>query len=247
MRLTHAQVHDVLEPYALGALSDADAQAVTAHLATCPSCRDAFESMADAVAALADSLPPREPSPRLRERILATAAADTRRRAVRDLLGALRRPSLAFAVVLLGIVVVSGAIFIEDQRQLIELRAERQEYFAIALSMSEAGRWWYMAGTGDFDGSGGTLVAARKDGRAFVLFHDLKATPVSTHYVVWLIKPDGGWVRAVDFAPAGQSLQRVDLPFQVSDFVRCAVTLETSAAGKRAGPVVMESRIFTPQ
>ena len=71
-------VLDDLEAYALGALDDASAGLVAAHLAACPSCRAEAASLADVVGALPDSVLLREPRPALRERVLAAARAGTR-------------------------------------------------------------------------------------------------------------------------------------------------------------------------
>lgn len=168
--------------------------------------------------------------------------------------------SLALVVALVILLAGAGVLVAQGQRELQALREERDravalaervgderdEYRAIVERMSQGGRWWYMVGAEQFAGSGGTLVAPNRDGRAFVLFHDLRTLASPQRYVIWLIKQDGAWVRAADFAPTGDALQRVDLALQIADFVQCAVTLETSATGRRAGPLVMQSRIFQP-
>jgi hypothetical protein len=41
-------------------------------------------------------------------------------------------------------------------------------------------------------------------------------------------------------------VQAIDVTAAIAGFDRCAVTVEDSAWGRRAGPVVMESRIVPP-
>jgi anti-sigma factor RsiW len=55
----------------------------------------------------------------------------------------------------------------------------------------------------------------------------------------------GRWVRAANFAPADRPVQSVALSQRVDDFVQCAVTVETSESGRRGGPLVMQSRVFS--
>ena len=97
---------------------------------------------------------------------------------------------------------------------------------------------------GSFGGSGGTLIDPKRDGTAFVLFHDLKPAPAGTRYTIWMIRPDSSWVRAVNFVPSGETLQRVDVPLVVSDFAQCAVTVETRDSGAPQGTLAMQSRVF---
>ena len=95
---------------------------------------------------------------------------------------------------------------------------------------------------------GGTLVAPRAEGRPpFVVFHDLRplADPKQL-YTIWLVSADNTWVRGATFTPDGSDLQAIDVTAPIAGFDRCAVTIEDSAWGRRAGPVVMESRIVPP-
>lgn len=247
MNLAHHEASDQLEALALGVLTDREAAAVRAHLRECAECRARAAELDDAVSTIPDGLRAPAPSPALRERILAAAAAESRP------LLYLRRAALpaamrgwAVAALLVFVSAASIAATVNSQRQAAELRAERDEYFRIATSVSQGGRWWYMAGTDAFKGSGGTLIDPRKDGQAFVLFHDLRPVGANARYAVWLIRADGTWARAATFTRSGEPVQRVDVALNVSDFVQCAVTVEMADAGPRAGPLAMQSRIFAP-
>ncbi|MEK6208044.1 MAG: anti-sigma factor [Chloroflexota bacterium] len=241
-------VLDDLDAYALGALDDADAGRVASHLAVCGSCRADAASLAEVVGALPDSVPLREPRPALRERVLAAArnGAGAPKPARRGWsLGRVRVWPMLVAG-LASIVIVLGAADVAAYRQLTTLSAERDNYSLVVQSFRQGGRVWYMAGSNDFAGSGGTLVDPRAEGKQpFVLFHDLPQIAAGKVLTVWLVSPDSTWARAATFMPDGRDVQAVPITTEVAGFDRCAVTLDDSPWGKH-GTVVMESRIAPP-
>jgi anti-sigma-K factor RskA/putative zinc finger protein len=238
-------VLDDLEAYALGALDQADAERVAAHLAGCVSCRAEAASLAEVVGALPDSVTLREPQPNLRERVLAAARNGARAPESARSLGRVRVWPIAVAG-LASIVIVLGAADVAAYRQLTTLSAERDNYSLVVQSFRQGGRVWYMAGSNDFAGSGGTLVDPRADGKQpFVLFHDLPQIAPGKVLTVWLVSPDSTWARAATFTPDGHDVQAVPITTEVAGFDRCAVTLDDSPWGKH-GTVVMESRIAPP-
>jgi hypothetical protein len=241
MTLAHDQAQDLLEGYALWSLEDRERAAVDEHVAGCERCRADLAALDAVAAAIPESVVGRPPSPRLRERILEAARADVapRRRPVPAL-----RPSWALSLALLAIALVSGAIAARTQGELLRVQAERDEFAGIALNVSEGARWWYMSGVGSFAGSEGTLIDPKR-GDAYVLFHGLKRVGGNERYAVWLIRSDGTWSRAASFRPSGEELQRVGVPLEVSEFVQCAVTIETRDSGAPQGAVAMQSRVFS--
>jgi len=246
-------VTDDLELYAVGALRPREAERVAAHLTQCPVCREELAEIATAVNALPDMVLLREPPAALKERILSAAAAEAaaghaappaRRETswtFRPTWGWLGIGSLAAAAVL---------FLVLDLNSLRDLRAaetERAEYASIAAKVSHGGTNWYMVGLDQWQGSGGTLFSPGKpDLSPFVVFHDLRPLTGGAMYTVWLVDADGHWVRGANFAPNGDAIQNVDLTVPVASFTQCAVTIEMSAEGKRAGPLVMQSRIAPP-
>jgi len=50
-------------------------------------------------------------------------------------------------------------------------------------------------------------------------------------------------MRAANFMPNGEVAQTVTLDTPVQGFAQCALTIELQREGKRAGPLVMQSRI----
>jgi len=247
-------VTDELELYSLGALPPIDRARVAAHLAECPACREQARAIDEVVQELPETLPSREAPGRLRERILASARAETvaDRGPTRDTAWVARivRPALALAAGL-WIAVGAAALVGENARLSNELRvvaSELAKYESIAYGIREGGRWWYMGGKDEWAGSGGTLIAPRVEGRPpFVVFHDVKPlTEPKQLYTIWLVSADNTWVRGATFRPDGSDLQAVDVTAPLAGFDRCAVTVEDSAWGRRAGPVIMESRIVPP-
>lgn len=247
-------VTEELELYALGALPQLDRARVAAHLSECPACREQARAIDEVVQELPETLPDREAPAYLRERILASARADiaAARAPRRDTAWVARliRPALALAVAL-WLAVGAAALVGENLRLSHEraiVAAQLAKFERIAEGIREGGRWWYMGGKDAWSGSGGTLVAPRAEGRPpFVVFHDLRplADPKQL-YTIWLVSADNTWVRGATFAPDGSDIQAVDVTAPIAGFDRCAVTIEDSAWGRRAGPVVMESRIVPP-
>ncbi|HEY8757991.1 MAG TPA: anti-sigma factor [Candidatus Limnocylindria bacterium] len=249
-------VTDDLELYAVGALRPREAERVGAHLAECPVCREELAEIATAVNALPDMVLLREPPTGLRERILSAAAAETAAgRSAVPAVPARRETSWTFrpAWSWLGVGGLAAAallFLVLDLNSLRDLRAaesERAEYASIAAKVSHGGTNWYMVGLDQWQGSGGTLFSPGKpDLSPFVVFHDLRPLAGGAMYTVWLVDADGHWVRGANFTPNADAIQSVDLTVPVASFTQCAVTIEMSAEGKRAGPLVMQSRIAPP-
>jgi len=246
-------VTDELELYALGALAPIDSARVAAHLSECPACREQARAIDEVVQELPETLPDRDAPGVLRDRILATAKADlvADRAPQRGTawVARLLRPGLVLAATM-WLAVGAAAVVNENlalSNQLKVVAAERASYESIVEGIRQGGRWWYMAGKDDWTGSGGTLIAPRVEGRPpFVVFHDLKPLPQTQMYTIWLVSADNTWVRGANFRPDGKDVQAVDISAAIAGFDRCAVTIEDSAWGRRAGPVVMESRIVAP-
>lgn len=241
-------VLDELEAYALGALDHPSAERVAAHLGTCHECRAEAATLADVVGVLPDSVTLREPRAALRERILAAARTGTRTAVPAGRAWSFGNVRLGriFVASLASIVIVLTAADVAAYRQLNALTAERDSYASVVQSLRQGGRVWYMAGKDQFDGSGGTLIDPRAEGKQpFVLFHDLPPLPAGKVLTVWLVSAESTWARAATFVPDGRDVQAVPINTDVAGFERCAITLDDSPWGKH-GVVVMESRIAPP-
>ncbi len=242
-------VTDELELYALGALRTGEAERVALHLAVCPVCREQLNEISATVNVLPDMVAMREPPAALKERILAAAAADLPTAAVRRETAWSFAPRRTWLITgaLAAAVVLFLALDVNSLRELNAATAERDEYVALAEKVSHGGKNWYMSGLNQWKGSGATLFAPGKaDTSPFVVFHDLRPLSSGAVYAIWLIDADGHWIRGANFRPDGHVAQSVDLTVPVDAFFQCAVTVEMSTEGKKAGPVVMQSRIAPP-
>jgi hypothetical protein len=240
--MDHREAVDLLEPFVLEALAPDESEAVRRHVGGCDSCRAHVAELGEVVLALPEGLSGPDPDPALRRRILEAArlsAPPARRWIFPRASSALRLAPLVAG--LIALIAVAAAF--DARRELDGVRGELREYQAIAEQVSQGGRWWYMAGVDQFAKSGASLIASSD--RAVVVFHDLSPLDAGAHYAVWLIAADGRWVRAANFVPTTRTVQSIALSQNVDDFVQCAVTVETSEAGRRAGPLVMQSRVFS--
>lgn len=241
--LTH--VTDDLELYALDALPSADRARVDAHLAGCPVCREQARALEEVAIALPGTLPERDVPARVRDRILTSARVPLASPAVRRS-WSITRGRLVIAG-LAAAVIVLGATNVLTVRQLNDVAAERDQYGDVVQRVSHGGKSWYMSGRDQWTGSGGTLYSPRSpDAAAFVVFHDLRPVTTGAVYTLWLVDQDGHWTRAANFAPNGEVAQAVILDTSIEGFMQCAVTVELQREGKRAGPLVMQSRLGSP-
>ena len=235
--MTH--VLDDLELYVLGVLPPASRAEVDQHLVACADCRAEAVALGDVLSAIHESLPAREPSPGLRDRII-LSATPARRAPIAWL-----RPSRSWlpAAALAAAAITLAVMSVSVGRQMETLRAERDSSLAIAQRVSHGGRSWYMSGVDRWKGAGGMLFVPQSS-PAYVVFHDLPAVPSGYNYTIWLVDEDGRWIRGSSFAPSESGVRMVDVGVPVTGFDQCAVTLETQTAGKRAGPIVMQSRFY---
>ena len=241
-----SHVDDDLELYALDALPAPERARVAAHLAGCPACREQARPLEDVAIALPQTLPQPDVPARVRARILSTARGELavpRTRRETPWTAWLSPSRLAIAGLALAVLAL-GAVDLEAMRERDVARADRNAYADVALRASHGGQNWYMAGLDRWAGSGGTLYSPSKpDSAAFVVFHDLRALAAGAVYALWLVDADGHWLRAANFTPNGDLTQAVILDAPVGASTQCAVTVETQREGKRAGPLVMQSRI----
>src|SRR4051794_21201052 len=75
----HRDRRDDLATYALGALGEAEAAALQAHLASCADSRRYLDELPPAINLLAASVPPLPPPPALPQRLLTTFTAEAER------------------------------------------------------------------------------------------------------------------------------------------------------------------------
>ena len=208
----HVEIADKLEAYALGQLPEQERHEVDTHLRECAACALEVRELNAVLRGIGESVPPVAPSPALRQRVLASVAAETQEHVrVERRVGVVEQPRrgawtwvpLAAAAVL---VLAAGAVaFRIDQlrRELvadiaqertinIELRKRLDQYAGqtdLALSILTAGDMREIPMTGN---EATAIAAARaywSPARGLLLVADrLPAPPAGRVYQVWIIK-----------------------------------------------------------
>lgn len=215
--MTCDDVRDQAAAFVLGALTPAEERAVRDHLATCLEAHAEFAELGGVVPALAASVEPVEPSPALRERIIAAAAADLRQRGAAP---AAVAPAAAAAPVVTPVAPVAAPVIVPFRPSAARSRVARYGWalgIAAALVIAGLGVWnfrlqsqlndaqAYQARVDDVltiartpgavmavlapPAAGGQdgLVAVASDGRAAMVVKGLPATSGTEVYEVWFI------------------------------------------------------------
>jgi anti-sigma-K factor RskA len=251
--MDHAAVDELGAAYALDALEPDEARAVRDHLATCTEPHAELRGLVGADQVLAMSLDLVEPSPALRERVMASIERASQERApvaqrpaaveppqprragwLDRLSPRVARPLAVAAVVAL---VAVGAWGVTLQAQLAERdRALRAVADAIADGET-AFRVEGTAGRGyvvDTPGSGAALVVA-----------DLAALPAGRIYELWLLDAAGAPVAVGTFTPTDGELAVVELERDLAGFTTFAVTVEASRVHAPTSDPVMVAPLGT--
>jgi len=187
-------IHELTAGYALDALDPEERRAYETHLPGCERCLRELASLWETTEALAVAASGPEPSPDLRERLLADVRAEPpqvvvpfesrRRRAVPVLAAA----AAIAAVVALGIGLWASSLSNELGDTRAALERERQ---AAAVLADQTARSVAL----QVEGQGRLVVAS--DGRAVLVLNELDPAPAGKTYEMWIV-PHGGEAR-----PAG--------------------------------------------
>lgn len=200
--LTCDEIRDLAAPFVHGALADGEAEAVRAHLASCPELHAELVEFASVLPILAASAPVMEPPAGLKARLLAAAAADLavapaapiafpsasereERRARRSSSPGTWLLRIA-AVLAIGLL---GGWNVLLQGQLGEARTYEQSVASVLATASQRGALTAILRPADGHGAGLAAVAA--DGSVALAMRDLAPTTGSTVYEAWVIASDG--------------------------------------------------------
>ncbi len=231
-----AGIHELTAGYALDALDPDERGAYEAHLAGCERCQQELETFWTTTEALAVAASGPEPSPALRERILADIRTEPpqnvvpfepRRRRVAPVLGAV---AAVAAVVALAI----GLWASDLSSQLDESRAalDRQRAAAavlanpdsrsIALSSQDEGR-----------------LVVTPDGEAVLVVDDLGPAPAGKTYELWVVS-DGGTPQPAGVFPGedGRDVVPVDGTVEVGQVVLVTVEPEGGVDAPTSDPIL---------
>ena len=210
--------------HALSAVDAADERGLNEHLAGCAECRRELAEWEATAATLALSADPMEPSPQVRERILAEIKSPTvlpfknPRRNLWQRLGSLGSIAavLAFAALLVSVIVLW-----QQNRRL------RQENEIVQILSSPGARVKDLKGTTEAPGASAKIVFG-SEGRALLITSGLPQPPQGKEYQLWFIEPKRaprpGKTFSTDSAGRGRLEERVwEVDREYSVF---AVTLE---------------------
>ena len=178
-------IHELTAGYALDALDQDERNAYEAHLAHCEQCQQELASFWTTTEALAVAASGPEPSPALRERILADIRAEplqnvvpfeTRRRRVAPALGAVAAVAAVVALAL-GLWASNVSTELDETRTALA----RQQAAAAVLADPDA-RSVALA-----EGEGRLVIGP--DGRAVLVVDGLGPAPSGKTYELWVVSP----------------------------------------------------------
>jgi anti-sigma-K factor RskA len=226
--MERAEIHDLSAAYALDALDADELEAFEEHLARCPECRENVASFQAASAELAYDTDAPEPSPALRERILAEAG----REQPKVVAPARRRwalPIAATGAVAAGIAALALAFWAADlSQQLDEVEAQlhRSQEVAIVLANPNAERI-------PLDGADGVLVVDGETQEGHLVLFGLEEAPDAHTYEAWVIVGDEA-VPAGLFSGGDDRTTVVPLNAPVPEGAMVAVTIEQAGGVERS-------------
>ena len=235
----HSPLRENIPAYALGALDVQEAAALESHLQTCESCRvelGTYRAVGDSLLA---SIPPRLPSPALRNRLHSRLPSAQKQK--------LMSPrwnwsfgGLAMGGALVLLLVMNLMSFLQmrqiQNQQTSLIQQMKSSQFALSMLAYPSTEAFPIA---DQQLSGSVLVDRERNTVALVMWH-LPELSDDQIYQAWLIQPDGHRVSAGIFLPqAGESYttQPIYSKQDLSDFIGVGVTVEPAGGSDQpTGP-----------
>jgi anti-sigma-K factor RskA len=222
-------IHELSAAYALDALDERERAEFEAHLRDCERCREDVRAFAGVAESLALATQGPEPSPELRGRILAAAAAEPqnvvslgvarerRRRNWTPALGAVAAVA-ACAAIGLGIYSITLSGDLDDARTAL---AEQRGTSAVLADPA--------ARTVALAAGEGKLVVNR-DGDAVLVLDMVEPAPEGKTYEVWIVEDETPRPAGLFAGDEGTDIVRVDGPVKPGSLV--AVTLEDAGGAE---------------
>jgi anti-sigma-K factor RskA len=203
-------IHELTAGYALDALDDDERRTFEEHLEECERCRDELASFGGVTGALALAVSGPEPSPELRDRVLAAVRAEPQN--VVPLAPRQRRTLLApaFAVTAAVAAAVAIGLGIYAARLSSDLDEARSALSAAPTVVA-------------IEGADGRLVVTG-EGRAWLALSKLPTAPSGKTYEMWVI--EGQTPRPAGLFAGAPSPTLVRVGRRVPDGAVVAVTLE---------------------
>ena len=227
----HEELESSVAAWVLGALDAEEAETVRVHVEGCAGCREVADRLRRVVGALPLAVEEVTPPARLRERVLAAAAA-SRRTTAAPAATRVRRPVLpqsparsgsrmpAYALAAVAVVALLIGVLIGQ----VTLRAP---------APSQVARYT-LTGHADLSGAQASVIDLRSDGVALIDFRGLPQPGSGRVYEVWLIPAKGDPVPAGVFVPDTNGARVVLVNRSLAGYTVMAVTNETGPDGSQA-------------
>jgi len=254
--MVHEDFKEMIPAYALSALDAADGRVLSEHLSECSQCRVELQDWESTAAALAYSASPAEPSPQVRERLMAAVHAEVKstssapkgivtdnkvlpfREQKRSAWssagswGAIAAALLFVALLISLFVLWQQNRQYQDQIQLLakqitDARSELDHSNKIvAMLMKPGSRLTELAGTKEAPNANAKL-AYDKNGQAMLMVHGLPAAPAGKEYQLWYIVGSNP-MPGKAFAPDSSGDRAVEdqIPQEARSAAVFAITLE---------------------
>ncbi len=238
---SHDELETMASSYVLLALEPEEQEAFEAHLITCEICVRRVAEMKAVAGNLALAVEDLEPSPRLRDQIIAAVRAEKietgvgsvrSRRPLGAWLRIFTRPAALAAAIGILLVSIAGLVLwmldIQDSLDTSQRRASRG-YEAITI-MSEADRWWNLEATAAAPDATGTLAYSTRLSEASIVVFNLPSTTRGKAYHAWAVK-DGVSTNIGNMWPLGNELWRL-IPVDLDQLDAITITLEEGREAK---------------
>jgi anti-sigma-K factor RskA len=222
--LTHAQIFELIPAYALDCLDEDELLAVAEHLPGCAQCQSELSSYQSAVDQFPLALAPAEPSPAVKNRLMAeiarrsqAAAAPAQEPWYQRLFAGQPRRAPAWAFASLVVVVLLFASNVLLWRQVNQLQAQEQSTLPIIALHS----------TRDAPGATGSLVISMDGSHGTLVVDGLPALAPDQQYQLWLIE-DGQRTSGGVFSTSqsGYGWKYIDSPLPLASYDGFGITIE---------------------
>jgi len=246
--MAHEEYKEMIPARALSALDAAEAQALNEHLENCAECRKELDDWQATAAALALGADPAEPSPKVRERILAEVRKDLSESKVVPFRSTPRNLRSSFglwgtiAAAVLFTALIVGLVVLWRQNNAIQAELQQSREF-MQLVTSPGARVRELKGV-DLGAGATATVAYDSNGRVMLVADKLPGVPQGKTYQLWFIVGNKPPMPGQTFAPdsSGKGTMKEQMPHEALDSPTFAITLEP-AGGSRTptSPIYLRS------
>jgi anti-sigma-K factor RskA len=234
----HDELASLVAPWVLGALDPTEAEAVEMHVQACASCREDARRLRGVVSALPLAVEEIKPPARLRERVLAAAAASgsaapavARRR---ESSPKLARPRILVRLSRLNrvpVYAVAAALVLALLAGIaLGEVTGRQNPPQVTPQVAR----YTLTGHNQLAGARAIVIDLKSDGLALVDFSGLPSLPSGKVYEVWLIGKGGQVDAATVFVPDPNGGRVVLVNRPLAGYTQMAVTTEVGPDGVQA-------------